>query len=301
MKRVLVVGGVSWDRIVQLDRLPSGVAQTVFSSSTRDMVGSTGAGKALSLSSLGFKVVLHAQVGDDEPGTKIREYFLNRPIETQFYLDPRGSETHINLMDKNGGRVSIYTSYVTFEPQMDLKELAERVGSCDIIVLNIMNYARKLIPFAKNAGKSIWCDIHDFDGQDPYHGDFIEAADYLFASSERLPDPEAFMIEQIRLGKKLVVCTSGKNGAKAITMYGERCEVGIVDAYPVVDTNGAGDAFFAGFLFGHVRNFDLTGCMKLGSIAGGLCVSSQGLVNPDMTEELLISEFKVRNLTSSST
>lgn len=296
MQRVAIFGGVSLDRTVYLDTTELPPVGTVFSSGARDQVGSTGAGKALNLARLGFDVYLHAQVGHDTAGQYIRSFFAGQPVRADFYADPAGSETHVNLVDRAGQRISIYTAYTTFDPQVEPETLTAVIQQADYVVLNIMNYVRRLIPVARSAGKKIWCDVHDYDGQSAYHQDFIAAADYLFCSADRLADPEAFMRQQIDSGKQLVVCTRGRHGASALDSAGNTVDAGIVAGYDVVDTNGAGDAFFAGFLYGYDKGADLGTCMKYAAIAGGLCVASPELYNASLTPALIEAEFSQRGL-----
>lgn len=66
-----------------------------------------------------------------------------------------------------------------------------------------------------------------------------------------MKDYKQFMEKMIKAVKKLVVCTHGKSGATALTSEGKWIEEGIVEKYKRVDTNGAGDAFFTGFLYWH--------------------------------------------------
>ena len=56
MSRVLVLGGASWDTVIDLERFPEPRPQTLFSRGGREVVGSTGAGKALNLAALGVTV-----------------------------------------------------------------------------------------------------------------------------------------------------------------------------------------------------------------------------------------------------
>lgn len=296
MKQVAIFGGVSLDRTIYLDTTELPPAGTVFSRGARDQVGSTGAGKALNLARLGFAVYLHAQVGVDPAGRHIRDYFDRQPIETVFYDDPEGTETHVNLMDREGRRISIFTSSTTFDPMIAPTAFAEIIQRADYVVLNIMNYVRRLIPVARAAGKKIWCDVHDYDGQSAYHQDFVAAADYLFCSADRLADPDAFMRQQIAGGKELVVCTRGRHGASALDSAGNTVEAGIVEGYGFIDANGAGDAFFAGFLYGHDKGADLATCMKYAAIAGGLCVASPELYNESLTPAVIEAEFSQRML-----
>jgi sugar/nucleoside kinase (ribokinase family) len=49
----------------------------------------------------------------------------------------------------------------------------------------------------------------------------------------------------------------------------------------VVDTNGAGDAWAAGFLFGHLRGWPLPACGALASLMGAETVRHMGPIIPD--------------------
>ncbi|KFE66859.1 carbohydrate kinase family protein [Hyalangium minutum] len=292
MTRVLVVGGVAFNTMIQLEQFPERRSQTVFSRGYHETLGETGAGKALNLRKLGFDVSLHGLVGDDLYGHRIEERLQQEGIHFLRDLDPRGTERHVNLMNAEGGRISIYMAYATFEPQLDLSHLEALIPSHDYVVLNIINYARRLIPAVKRSGKELWCDIHDFDGRNEYHRDFIEAADCIFMSSDSMSDYRPFMQYLVSQGKKLVVCTHGRHGSTALTSDNRWIETPIVPGYTVRDTNGAGDAFFAGFLFGHSRQYPLKQCLRLASITGALCVTSEELASPTLSSELLESEYR---------
>ena len=197
-------------------------------------------------------------------------------------------------MNDIGERISIYVNYATFEPEIDLSKFEPIIANTDYLVLNIINYCRNLIPFAKKHQKEIWCDIHDYDGKNQYHIDFIESASYIFMSSDNLPDYKGFMEKLIQDGKKLVVCTHGKDGSTALTNTGKWIETPIIEEYNnrKVDTNGAGDSFFAGVLYGHSKGYDIEKCLKMGTIVSGLCVTSQDFVSKDLSPEYIENEYK---------
>ncbi len=293
MKRVFIAGGVSYDRIIYMDKLPEGKAGSIFSSSSHDAVGGTGAGKALNISRLGFETIFHAFVGNDEAGFKIKEFFKDKSIEFIPEEDKVGSLRFTNLIDKNGNRISIFTSYNTFEPELNLEKFEKLILNSGYIVLNIMNYSRYLIPLAKKMNKEIWCDIHDYDGESEYYNDFIESADYIFMSSERMENYREFMEKMIDKGKKLIVCTHGKKGASALNSKKEWVEEKIIEKYIKVDTNGAGDSFFSGFLYGFDKGSSLKECMRYGTIAGGLCITSKELYSEELNIENIEKEYKI--------
>jgi len=290
-KHALILGGVSFDSVIYLEKFPGAQPGTVFARGFHETVGSTGAGKALNLHRLGFTVTLHDLVGEDEYGTKVQAYFRREGLAFIADHDPAGTKRHVNLMNAAGQRISIFVANGTFEPRIDLGSFAARFAAADYVVLNIINYCRTLIPLAKAHEKPIWCDLHDYDGHNPYHQDFVEAADYVFMSSDAMPDYRAFMERLIDAGKRLIVCTHGKDGATALTAQGQWIETPIVPV-KVVDTNGAGDGFVAGFMYGYDRGYAVETCMRLATLTAGLAVSSPELAHPDLSPERLSQEYQ---------
>jgi sugar/nucleoside kinase (ribokinase family) len=291
MTRVLVMGGVTWDTVLHLDHFPEPQPQTIFSQGFHETLGGTGAGKALNLARLGFDVTLHALLGDDAVGERAAQTLTDVGVHLLAETDPLGTERHVNLLDDQGRRISIYANSATFEPDIDLSGLEAQIPRHDILVINIINYTRRLIPAARQLNMPIWCDLHDYDGESDYHQDYVDAATYLVFSSDAMPDFRPFMHEQVQRGKQLVVCTHGKEGATALSAEGRWYETPIIDAYEQVDTSGAGDSFFAGVLYGFSQGYDVERCMRLGAIVGGLCVTVRELGYPDLSPARVEAEY----------
>ena len=291
MKKVLVLGGVSFDTIIHLNRLPEPKPTTIHYSETNETVGSTGAGKAFCLAKLNMDTTLQGLMGLDTYGEKIKCACRERNINYLYEIDPKGTERHTNLMDKQGRRISIYTNSSSFEPNVNYEAMEEYIKCSDYIVLNIINYCRNYIPLIKKYNKEIWTDLHDYDGKNPYHSDFMEAADYITMSSDCLEDYKTVMKELIGKGKKLVVCTHGKDGVSAIDAEGNWYDLPIINGYKMKDANGAGDNFFSGVLYGHSKGYPILKCLQLGTITAGLCITSPELVYELLTEELLNAEY----------
>jgi sugar/nucleoside kinase (ribokinase family) len=166
-----------------------------------------------------------------------------------------------------------------------MDRLAALLADADVLVLNISNYCRRLIPLARRQGTPIWCDIHDWNGNSEYHHDFVEAADYLFLSSDSLPDYRDFMARRVAAGARLVVSTHGSNGATALTAAGTWIETPAVTVAPVLDTNGAGDGFFSGYLYGHAHGCEPARCMQLGAVTAALALASRELAHPELSPQ----------------
>lgn len=286
---ILVIGGVSFDTIVHLNRLPNGESQTMFGSDYQT-IGSTGAGKALNLTKLGVNTTLHATLADDDYGNKIRKYLQNRGVQAVYDTDAF-TERHVNLMDNEGNRISIFTASTTANPNIDWDRLEKLIISNDIIVLNIIPYTKKIIALIKKHHKTIWTDLHDYEEGNSYYDDFIEVADCIFFSSDKIVNHRQLMEKWIKMGKKMVVVTHGKNGASVATKN-EFLYEPIINTYQLVDSNGAGDAFFAGFLYGFIRHESVQTCLAYGTIAGGVTVSSKELVSPLLSEDYLLKKYQ---------
>jgi len=206
-------------------------------------------------------------------------------------IDPNGTERHVNIMDKQGRRISIFVNPTSDEPPLRYVAMEKEIVQADFVVLNIVNYCRNYIPLLKKHGKEVWTDLHDYDGTSDYHQDFINASDYVFMSSDNLPNYRKTMQEIMTAGKKLVVCTHGKGGATLLTSEGEWIDSPALDRYKLVDANGAGDAFFSGFLYAYKRNYELADCMQHGHILGGLCISSSHIAADDLSIAKVEAEF----------
>lgn len=119
------------------------------------------------------------------------------------------------------------------------------------------------------AGGTVSTDLHDWDGVNPYHEPFALAADLVFLSAAALPDPEKTMRRVSERGRaRTVVATDGARGAYHL-VDGELSHVpSVAPPTPVVDSDGAGDAFAAGYLFGRLTGEPPSRCALFGAIAG---------------------------------
>ena len=99
------------------------------------------------------------------------------------------------------------------------------------------------------------------------------------------------MAAQIALGKRLVVCTHGQDGATALTPDGQWYDVPIIPTYPRRDTNGAGDAFFSGVLAAPLEGRPIAECLRVGTIVAGLCITSPELALPELSAGMVAREY----------
>ncbi|KOX14188.1 sugar kinase [Saccharothrix sp. NRRL B-16348] len=273
--KVFVAGPVSWNRLVSLDRLPQARPHTVFATGHRVAVGGTSAGKALNLASLGADVTLRTVVGDDEAGRSVLDVLDRAGVDVIAEVVDTATEQHLNLMDPHGGRVSIYLELPRLrQAQHDDRALAA-LASADAAVIDLADHARPLLSAARAAGVPVWCDLHDYDGVAEFHRDFLDAADHVFLNDDAFADRDALLVFLKSLDKP-AVATLGADGAVAV-VDGAVHHVPAVPVEEIVDTNGAGDAFFSGFLVAHLAGDEVDSAMAAGARQAALCLGSAGL------------------------
>ncbi|MBL8150669.1 MAG: carbohydrate kinase family protein [Blastocatellia bacterium] len=252
---VVVIGNVGIDTNVYL--LGSGLDLSVESNFTEniDCIGQAGGYASFSYKQLGKRTGFIGYVGNDLNGNFIRQSFSKSSIDTTaLFIDPAGTNRSINLMFKDGSRKNFYDGKSHMNLQPDIELCRKVLAKSQLVHFNIPNWARLLLPIARDLNLKIACDIQDvISADDPYRQDFIKYADFLFFSCVNHENPKLLVDSFIKSNKNLtVICGMGALG----------CAVGIEDRLiffpppnlelPVVDTNGAGDTLAAVFLSSHL-------------------------------------------------
>ena len=272
---VFIAGPASWNSIVVLDRLPEPVPHMQFAEESWETLGGTSAGKALGLTALGRPTLLYALTAADEPGERVRGALDGAGVRT-VWGDGDATERHLNLMTRQGGRVSLYLASPSATDGAADSAIRAAMVASDVIVLDLAAEPLRLLPAAKSTGRPIWVDVHDYDGEADFHRPFLAAADAVFCNADRLDDPVAFLRSRIEAGASLAVCTLGAEGAVAIDADGTEHRVPAVHAH-VVDTNGAGDAFLAGVLDARLEGLDLPTALAAGARTASLVLGTRHL------------------------
>ena len=274
--RVAVVGPASWNHLVVLDRLPDPVPHMQFALGDLHTLGGTSAGKVLHLADRGVDVTLHALIGPDDDGRAVTASLQAAGVSVDAYASER-TERHVNLMTAAGERVSLYLATPSAASVGDLDRIEAALADADIAVVDLSEAGAAIVARrAGEAGTPIWTDLHDYDGKAAFHEPFLRAADVVFMNDDATDDPWALMQSCLDRGPRLAVCTLGARGAAALDASGQRAET---PAHPVsvVDTNGAGDAFFAGFLAASIAGAELDGCLDAGARQAVVALSSAHL------------------------
>ena len=73
---------------------------------------------------------------------------------------------------------------------------------------------------------------------------------------------------------------------------GQTHSEGILEQYKLVDSNGAGDSFVSGFLYGFSKQKPVTDCLKYATLVSSLTITSPYLYSSRLNSEWLEQEFK---------
>ncbi|MFT6657773.1 carbohydrate kinase family protein [Maritalea sp.] len=280
-QNVLVLGGASWNTMIYLDELPDGKPKTIANAHFVEGVGSTGIGKAFALKQLGYSPCLHMVVGNDPAGEKVIKACNVRGVDILLDQDDTPTPQHTNLMDRDGQRISIFRENGSASPIVNLEALAPHINAADWIFLNITASSVPVLPLLDQLNAKIFVDLHDYDGANPWHDQFIAHADIVQLSDEQLANPNRVAENLLATGIELVILTRGKNGALLLREH-ETVEVPAITAN-VKDANGAGDTFAVALWLGLANGNSLAQAGRFATAAAALCVESYDIVPKDMS------------------
>ncbi|MEW5960801.1 MAG: carbohydrate kinase family protein [Chloroflexota bacterium] len=268
---VVVVGNVGIDTNIYLYSAEIDFNVEANFTENLDYVGQAGGYAGRGYARLGQQTAFIGYVGDDFSGRFIREEFARAGIDTTaLFIDPQGTSRSINFMYQDGRRKNFYDGKGHMQLQPDLDLCRQVLAQARLAHFNIPNWARQLLPLAKECGLTIACDIQDVVSPgNEYRRDFIEFADILFCSAANYPDPTPLIEALLGLNPALIVIVGrGAQGCALGTATGIQFFPAVDLDAAVVDTNGAGDGLAVGFLTSYVLDhYPLIASIWRGQIA----------------------------------
>lgn len=151
--------------------------------------------------------------------------------------------------------------------------------------------ADAVLAAARAAGCTTSLDLSSFEvvnaSRDWLFGQFRKGIDVVFANEDEIralfPDDKSdypVLAQKLAALGVLAAVKVGKDGAW-IAQDGQLHRIEPVAVADVIDTNGAGDAWAAGFLYGHLRGWPLPACGAVASLLGAETVMHMGPIIPD--------------------
>ncbi len=277
---ILVVGGVGIDTIVRVPTLPLALADSIHVPPIQDYVAHTGNGVALACHTLGFKTKFIDFIGNDREAELILARYQTTGLDFSHIVEASGTRRSVNLVDPNGRRLSLYDGRHPLTLRMERTFYLPFLQTARHAHFSIMDWARELYDDAIKLGVTVSTDLHDWDGVNPYHRDFALRSDLVFVSTAALGERrDSVMHDILAQGRaSAVIAMAGERGSYLLTRDQPQVRhVACADLHrPIIDSNGAGDAFVGGFLSGYFQGQTWDACMRRGAITGAYACGCPG-------------------------
>ncbi|MCW1098333.1 MULTISPECIES: carbohydrate kinase family protein [Streptomyces] len=277
---VLVVGGAGVDTVVRVEKLEVPPGDSLHVPPVYDYVAHTGNGVALGWHALGLTTKFIDFLGDDPQGHAVLAAYAGHGLDFSHVVSPHGTPRGVNLVDAQGRRFSFYDSRHPADLRLPRAFYLPHLERARHVHLSIVGHNRDLYEDVHRLGVTSSTDLHDWDGVDPHHRTYALASDYVFMSAaavhDRLPEVLHGIVDEGRA--RFVVATDGADGCHVLVRgeAGVRHFPAVRPERPVVDSNGAGDAFVTAFLHAHFEGRPVEECVLAGSVSGAFACGAAG-------------------------
>lgn len=293
MSKILISGSLAYDRIMDFpghfrDHFLAHKLHTINVSFAVDGVeenfGGTAGNIAYNLMLLGHDAYIVSTAGSDFGS--YRNYLSTLGIATeQIHVDAREltSSAYI-ITDKADNQIAAFSFGAG---KTAYGQLPEVDASCAIIGAGNLDDMRALPPHYKARGIPYFYDpaqeIPILSAYDLQSG--IEGSAGLFGNDyeiDLIMQKTGWNEKELCARTPLVVATLGKSGSRIMSKNGTE-RVKVVKVTNIIDPTGAGDAFRAGFIAGHLLEQPHRVCAQLGSVVAAYAVERHGTQNHQFT------------------
>ena len=234
----------------------------------REFIGGQAVNVAVGLAAQGMATAYAGVIGRDEAGERIVTDLARRGVDVSAVERANGPTGLTVIASEDGERYFVTEEYGVSAPY------SPGADALSLTVQARLVYAAHISDMAALADAlpprvELAVDVSDGTADDPT----LARIGILFVSRPWLEIDGAQAEGRLLAsrGVRLVVVTLGARGAVAIS--GDTWAATPAPTVSVVDTLGAGDAFAAGFLAGHLDGLDLQACLVRGS---GLAAEALG-------------------------
>lgn len=212
-------------------------------------------------------------------------------MEFGWALAPQGTRRSVLLVGPDGRRLSLFDPRAAAGERLPRELYLAAAAEARHVHVSLTDFSRHVYPdLAGLEGTSVSTDLHDWDGENDYHKDFAYSSDLVFLSSAALGSRREAVMRGILDGGRAttVICTAGAEGCHVLDADGLRHVPAAPLPGPVVDSNGAGDAFVSGVLYGLLTGRPLDESVLLGGIAGAHACTAPGTHEDPIDEATLL-------------
>jgi sugar/nucleoside kinase (ribokinase family) len=207
---------------------------------------------ASTLHTLGDEARLCTLVGQDLAGEAIDTALRARGLRGPGVVTAPRSSLGVVLVASDGRRSGHPYVAAVNTVEYPIEVFRGLIAGADLAVLTNTAFVRPLLGHARERGVPIAVDVHLItDVDDAYNRPWLEVADIIFCSHERLPyPPRQWMAKIFQRYPGCAVAAVGLGGRGCVMGVADGALVKVEAVAPrgVVSTAGAGDALFASFV-----------------------------------------------------
>lgn len=283
--QVVVLGASVVDITAQVKRLPL-PDEIVLAETCRHYPGGSGGNVAVGLARLGRRVAFAGKMGADENGHLLLKSFEAESVNTQaVIMDPTGRTASCFIaIDEEGSRV-IFALGGTALLEKDTELDSAILESCRVLYISDA-YPEVALSAAAHAHQGGATVVFAPGGLMTSLGaqllqPLLAMSDVLIASQREaealIPgmQPPQNLSHLQQYGPKVVIETLGAEGA-ALMVEGQHYQIPPWQPQQVHDTTGAGDAFSAGLVHGHLEGLSWQEAASMGCAAAAIKIAHVG-------------------------
>ncbi len=265
------------------------------------VLGGVGRNIAENLVRLGLDVEFLSVFGDDEFASSLKKSCdeLGISHKHSLILDNTMTSTYLAIMNKYNDLalgLSAMDIYDTL-PNSFIEERLDIVGKHEYCVLET-NFPRATLDIVTESLPDVKFALEAVSAKKALRAKSLLKRLYILKcnhlEAELLSglkmdyesDYEKMVEHFLNIGVKKVFITLGKDGV----VYGDQNEINVArnNVVTPVNTNGAGDAFMAGILYGEKKKMELYETVQFGAACASLAIQHKNAVNPLLTEKLAL-------------
>jgi ribokinase len=288
-KSITVLGSFVADLAFRTHKIPAW-GETVLGSDFQLGPGGKGSNQAVAAARLGGKVSFISKLGRDTFGALARKTYAQEGIDTQFVFETdeyaTGGATII-LDEKTGENAIIVFPGACFHVTAEEIELARgRIAESAVFLTQLelqipsVEYGLKLAHDLRattilNPAPGLALPQSIFSHCDYVTPNESEASMLTGVPVANIADAEGAADALLARGARNAVITLGAQGALVKNSH-VKVHVPAIDAGPVVETTGAGDAFNGGFAIALAEGKDIVAATRFGCAVAGISVTRPG-------------------------
>ena len=286
--KIVVAGVTSLYMAVGVEEFPLGYEPTRKPLWMRSGVTGSAGHIAEVLRTLGNDVRLCTLAGNDAAGLAIRNELQGRRLLSRGVVGDGATSLGVVLVAPDGRRMGFPYLAAVSAVEYPVEVFRSEAAGADLAVLTNAKFVRPLIQHAEQLDLPIAVDAHLIsDVDNDYNRPWLEVADIVFCSHEKLPCPPTEWVTRMfgqYPGCSIAAVGRGPDGCLLGLRDGTLVQTAGIAPRGVVNTAGGGDALFASFLHGWLATGNPVSALEAAVLHAGWKIGDMLPVASSLTE-----------------